>query len=134
MAFHKIITVKALPGRLLLADFADGKQTVYSAEALFDALPAFRDLRDIPGLFEQVRVDAGGHGISWNDSLDLDAEELYCNGTETRQPARGCRGEVCRACDQRIRRISPKAAAASRINGRQGGRPKKTAAAPPHTA
>ena len=35
----------------------------------------------IHGLFEQVRVDAGGYGIRWNDSKDLSCNELYQNGT-----------------------------------------------------
>ena len=34
----------------------------------------------IPGLFEQVKVDSGGYGISWNDELDLSCNELYYNG------------------------------------------------------
>ena len=33
-------------------------------------------------LFRQVQVDAGGYGISWNDDLDLDAEDIWDNGTE----------------------------------------------------
>ena len=32
------------------------------------------------GLFEQVKVDAGGYGISWNDEIDLSCDELYHNG------------------------------------------------------
>ncbi len=29
---------------------------------------------------EQVKVDAGVYGISWNDDIDLSCEELYQNG------------------------------------------------------
>lgn len=31
-------------------------------------------------LFQQVQVDTGGYGISWNDELDLSAEEIWENG------------------------------------------------------
>lgn len=36
-------------------------------------------------LFDNIQVDTGGYGISWNDELDLDAEELWENGIETGQ-------------------------------------------------
>ena len=32
------------------------------------------------GLFDRVRVDTGGYGISWNDDIDLSCDELYWNG------------------------------------------------------
>ena len=128
MAFHKLTAVKALPGWLLLADFADGRQTAYNVGALFDVQPEFQDLRNIPGLFEQVKVDVGGHGVSWNDAIDLDAEELYCNGLETRPTTETSRGQCCPACGQMIRRKSSRQTAASRVIGRKGGRPKNVTA------
>lgn len=33
-------------------------------------------------MFNQVQVDAGGYGISWNDDLDLDAEDIWEDGIE----------------------------------------------------
>ena len=50
---------------------------------LFPVFPQFKDFENIPGLFEQVKVDTGGYGISWNDDLDLDAEDIWENGVET---------------------------------------------------
>lgn len=41
---------------------------------------SFKALTSIQGLFEQVKVDAGGYGISWNDEIDLSCNELYENG------------------------------------------------------
>lgn len=40
----------------------------------------FNNLKTIKGLFQQVKVDAGGYGISWNDEIDLASEELRLNG------------------------------------------------------
>ena len=37
-------------------------------------------LNYVPGLFNQVRIYAGGYGVVWNDEIDLSAEELYYNG------------------------------------------------------
>lgn len=53
---------------------------------LFEKWPVFRDLRDIAGLYRQVKVDIGGLGISWNDTIDLAAEELRVNGIEITDP------------------------------------------------
>ena len=35
-------------------------------------------------LFNNVTVDTGGYGISWNDNLDIEAEEIWENGTKIR--------------------------------------------------
>lgn len=47
---------------------------------LLDRIDAFASLRTVPGLFEQVRTDPGGYGVSWNDDIDLDGSELWENG------------------------------------------------------
>lgn len=31
-------------------------------------------------LFEKVKVDVGGYGISWNEDIDLSCEEIWENG------------------------------------------------------
>ena len=31
-------------------------------------------------MFEKVKVDAGGYGISWNDEIDIACDELYFGG------------------------------------------------------
>ena len=41
--------------------------------------PAFQILEE-PVLFNQVRVDAGGYGVTWNDNLDLSCNELWEKG------------------------------------------------------
>lgn len=52
----------------------------YNVGHLFDINYDFKILSNITGLFEQVKIDAGGYGISWNDDLDLSCNELYFNG------------------------------------------------------
>ena len=54
----------------------------YDVKQLFNKFDVFRTLIDVKGLFEQVKVDVGGYGISWNDDLDLSCDELYYNGIE----------------------------------------------------
>ncbi len=87
--FHKIRSVTPLPGSALLVHFADGCARRYEMSPLMDRMQAFSPLRDTPGLFEQVRVDPGGYGISWNDEIDLDGAELWENGVPVSSPFDG---------------------------------------------
>lgn len=75
--YHKIKSVKALDNLKLLAVFQDGTEKEYNVKALESIFPQFKELETNPDLFAQVQVDAGGYGISWNDALDLSAEEIW---------------------------------------------------------
>ncbi len=125
--FHRIAHVKALPDLILWVEFSDRKQVCYRLSALLETIPQFRDLENIPGLFELVQIDPGGYGVSWNDDLDLSAEELYSNGKPVRNPAALPCGHPCPTCGQMIRRKSEAQQAASRANlakrKSKGGRP-----------
>jgi hypothetical protein len=78
--FYKIQSVKPLPQYRLLIQFVNGENKKYDIKPLLDKWEAFKALTYIDGLFEQVRVDTGGYGISWNDDIDLSCDELYENG------------------------------------------------------
>ena len=80
--FHQAKTVTALPDYRLLVHFTDGSDKEYDINPLFDVHPAFLELKETPGLFEQARTDIGGYGIVWNEDVDLDAEEIYQNGKD----------------------------------------------------
>ena len=78
--FYKVQDVKPLEKYKLLVTFQNGEIKEYDVKPLFDKWQAFKDLAYINGLFQQVKVDAGGYGISWNDDIDLSCDELYYNG------------------------------------------------------
>jgi len=78
--FHKIKTVKALPNYILEVIFENDELKYYDVKQLFEKWVIFENLKNVKGLFEQVKVDAGGYGISWNEELDLSCNELYSNG------------------------------------------------------
>lgn len=80
--FHRIKDVQPLPGYNLLVSFVSGEQKIYCVKPLFNKWESFKALVFIPGLFEMVRVDTGGYGVSWNDEIDLSCNELYENGME----------------------------------------------------
>lgn len=79
--FHKVEQVYPLPNFVLDVRFTSQERRTYDVKPLFDLWPVFRSLRDIRGLFEQVQVDAGGYGVSWNDDIDLSCNELWENGS-----------------------------------------------------
>ena len=82
--FNKVIDVKPLPGYSLLVHFENKEKKQYSIMHLTEELEPFKALIYIPGVFEQVKVDAGGYGISWNDEIDLACNELYYNGVDVK--------------------------------------------------
>lgn len=84
--FHKIKSVAALGDLALLVHFVEGQAKIYDVKPLLAAIPVFQDFVTIPGLFEQVKVDAGGYGVSWNDDLDLSCDELWEHGTAFSTP------------------------------------------------
>ncbi len=78
--FYKVQDVKPLEKYKLLVTFTNGEIKNYDVKPLFEKWEVFKDLIYINGLFQQVKVDAGGYGISWNDDIDLSCNELYYNG------------------------------------------------------
>ena len=86
--FHKIKNVFPLPEYRLSVQFAVGCTKIYDVKPLFEQIPLFAQLKE-NHLFSDVTVDVGGHGIVWNDDLDLSCEELWENGVEVKTPFDG---------------------------------------------
>lgn len=80
--FNKVSDVKPLKEYVLLVTFSDNSKKTYNVKQLFDKYQIFKALEYVKGLFEQVKVDTGGYGVSWNDDLDLSCDELYYNGKD----------------------------------------------------
>ena len=79
--FYRIKKVKPLDNYKLLVTFFNDEIKEYNVGIWFDKNQDFKILSSTTGLFEQVKVDTGGYGISWNDELDLSCNELYFNST-----------------------------------------------------
>ena len=80
---HRIISVKPIDNMMLSVVFQNGIEKTYDISSLYDMFPQFRILEKDKYLFEEVKVDVGGYGISWNDELDIDANSIWEEGTET---------------------------------------------------
>ncbi len=77
--FHKIKDVMPSRDYCLSVRFSEGCTKSYDVKPLFDKIPVFAELKD-GNRFEDVHIDVGGHGIAWNDRIDLSCEELWDNG------------------------------------------------------
>ncbi len=87
--FHKIKNVSALPEFRLSVQFSEGVTKIYDVKPLFEKVPCFVELKNNLDEFYSVYVDVGGHGIVWNDDLDLSCDELWENGVEVETPFDG---------------------------------------------
>ena len=76
MIFHKIKNVKAMDNLILKITFENEEVRYYDVKKLISEHKEFEILKDI-SLFNLVKVDSGGYGISWNDELDISCNTLY---------------------------------------------------------
>lgn len=77
--FYKVKKVKPLENYILEITFQNDIIKYYDVSILFEKWEAFQNLKTNNRLFEQVKVDNGGYGISWNDEIDLSCSELWEN-------------------------------------------------------
>ena len=80
---HRIESVKPLKDLVLLVGFQNGIEKTYDMRKLYPVFPQFQVFENDVELFYNVRVDMGGYGVSWNDDLDLAAEDIWEDGVET---------------------------------------------------
>jgi len=76
--YPKIESVKSLTDFRLLITFKNQAKKIYKCDHLFSQ-EVFQPLKE-KSLFNSVKVDPGGYGISWNDEIDLAESELWING------------------------------------------------------
>ncbi len=89
MMFHKIKNISALPDFRLSVQFSEGVTKIYDVKPLFEKITCFAELKNNIDEFYSVYVDVGGHGIVWNDDLDLSCDELWENGVVVETPFDG---------------------------------------------
>lgn len=79
---HKIKAVKPMDNVILLVRFQNGIEKTYNMRNLYPIFPQFKVFEVDENLFKKDKADVGGYGISWNDDLDLDAEDIWEDGIE----------------------------------------------------
>jgi hypothetical protein len=77
----KILSVQPLEDKKLLIKFANSVEKIYDCKPLIERHERFKALgNDV--FFKQVKADAGGYGVSWDDKIDLSEYELWVNAVE----------------------------------------------------
>lgn len=84
--FRKITSLATLPDYVLLVGFSSGEFKQFDLKSLMNKYPPFAALKNVNGLYEQAKIDAGGYGIVWNDDLDISAEGIYEKGVACSAP------------------------------------------------
>ena len=78
--FHKVEEVIPMENTLLKVKFTNKKVKIYDVKPLMKKWKVFEVLKN-EELLKKVKVDQGGYGISWNDNIDIECNELWENGT-----------------------------------------------------
>ena len=78
----RIAEIQPLPGYRLRVRFDDGRTVVYDVGEDIEAIPSYAALRTIPGLFEQVQLDASRTCVFWKDEIDLPSDAICEYGRE----------------------------------------------------
>ena len=77
----KVTSVMPLEPMKLLVRFENGVSKQFDVEPIIKDFPEYEVLRD-PAIFQLVRVEPGGYGVSWNEELDCSEGELWKHGVE----------------------------------------------------
>lgn len=73
---QRISSIRALPDYVLSVAFDDGKKVLYDVKEDMN-LPGYSLLREVVGLFQQVKLDASRTCVFWNDEIDIPSDIIY---------------------------------------------------------
>lgn len=77
----KIANVVPLSDMQLLVFFENGVIKKFDVKPIIKDYSEFEALKE-PALFQMVKVEPGGYGVSWNEDLDCSEGEIWENGIE----------------------------------------------------
>ncbi len=81
--YPKIKMVKPITDKRIIVTFENDIKKIYDCSPLLKQ-ESFRPLAN-DTLFNCIKVDLGGYGISWNEEIDLSESELWLNGISAEQ-------------------------------------------------
>ena len=73
----RIKSVKPLSSFFLEVVFDDGKKCIYDVEEDIKQINSYEELRNLPGLFQQVKLDTSRTCVFWNENIDLPSDTIY---------------------------------------------------------
>ena len=57
--------------------FDDGKTVFYDVKDDIQAIPSYRALTEVKGLFKNVHLDESRTVVFWTDDIDLPSDSIY---------------------------------------------------------
>lgn len=78
MNIPKIIDVTPKDNLILTVKFSDGITRNYDCNNILNRNEHYQKLSDL-NFFKTVHVDVGGHGLSWDDYVDISEYEILEN-------------------------------------------------------
>ncbi len=78
MKYPKIKSVAIIDTHTLMVTFSNHEKRKYDVSPLL-SLDMFTPLNE-PAFFKNVKVDAGGYALVWNEDIDISEYELWTNG------------------------------------------------------
>lgn len=79
MLYPKIIAANAVAPCTLLVTFSDLSKKKYDISSLLVRYPKYAPLQYLSFL-KNLTIEPGGHGISWNEDIDISEYEILTNG------------------------------------------------------
>lgn len=79
MKIPKIVNVIPEKNLLLIVTFSDGSKRYYDCNQVLDRNEYYNRLNNFH-YFKNVQIDNGGHGVSWDDEVDISEYEIFKNG------------------------------------------------------
>lgn len=73
----RVKEVKPSRDFVLRVIFDDGCEVIYDMNNDIRTLPGYSELAEIPGLWEQAKLDESRTVIFWNDRIDIPADAIY---------------------------------------------------------
>lgn len=99
MPYPKLVSVRILEDYVLLVEFTNQIYRKYDVRPLL-SLPMFAPLQSL-ALFRSFRIEAGGHGLVWNEEIDVSEYELWSRGEVL------CEAELSRVKAGAVGRVQP---------------------------
>jgi len=76
MSIPRITNVITENNLIIKVDFSNGIRKYFDCKKILNRRYEFRKLEN-PEYFKNIKVDSGGHGVSWDDELDISEYEIY---------------------------------------------------------
>lgn len=77
----KITNVVPEDNLIIIVSFSDGLIKKYDCNQVVEKNENYHKLKD-PFYFKNIHIDTGGHGIGWDDDVDISEYEILQNGSD----------------------------------------------------